>query len=299
MDHVPTAPVRFGLVGAGPWATDVHAPAIAAHPDTDLVAVWARRPEVAAEIARRHGAAVAADPDALFAAVDAVAFAVPPAVQAELATRAAAAGRHLVLDKPVGATLAEAERLATVVDAAAVASIVLLTLRYAPEVIEWVTTARTAGGWAAGNVTWYGGSLLGGRYSNSPWRHERGGLMDVGPHAFDLLDATLGPIVDVLAATHGDHDVWHVLLAHENGVRSVASLSIGLPVTEPVGVTLYGSAGRLAMPTPVTSSVDCYARLLDELVPLIRTGRTSHPLDVHRGLHLQRLIEHAEQLALS
>lgn len=297
MDDVPDRPVRFGLIGAGPWAAEVHAPAIAAHRDTELVAVWARRSEAAAGIAREHGAVVAGDPDALFANVDAVAFAVPPGVQAELATRAATAGRHLLLEKPLGATLAEARALADAVDEAGVASAVLLTLRYAPEVIEWITTATTAGDWATGNATWYGAALLGGRFANSPWRHERGGLLDVGPHAFDLLDATLGPIVDVLAATHGDHDVWHVLLGHENGVTSVASISMALPVDDAVGMTLYGKAGALPMPKVTTPAVSSYARLLDELVPLVRAGRAGHPLDVRRGLHLQRLLDKAERLA--
>jgi predicted dehydrogenase len=294
MDHVP---LRFGLVGAGPWATDVHAPAIAAHPDTELVAVWARRPAAAQQLAERHGVAAAADPDALFADVDAVAFAVPPGVQAALATRAAKAGKHVVLEKPVGASVAEAQALADAVDAAGVASAVLLTLRYAPEVVEWLTTARTAGGWVSGNALWYGGALLAGPFADSPWRHERGGLVDVGPHTFDLLDAAIGPVTDVRAATYTDPDVWHVLLAHENGARSTASISLALPIEDVIDVTLYGTAGGLAMPAPVTSSVDCYGRLLDELVALIGAGRTAHPLDVRRGLHLQRLVAQAERLA--
>lgn len=297
MHDEPDRPVRFGLVGAGPWAADVHAPALAAHPGTELVAVWARRPAAAGGIAQRHGCAVAADPDALFADVDAVAFAVPPGVQAELAARAARAGKHLLLDKPVGASVLDAEALVAAVDAAGVVSAVLLTLRYAPEVVEWVTTARTAGDWATANATWYGGALLAGRFAHSPWRHERGGLVDVGPHTFDLLAATMGPIIRVLAAVRGDHDVCHVLLAHESGATSTASLSIALPVDGAVGVTLYGKAGRLPMPPVTTPSVDCYGRLLDELVPLVRAGRPRHPLDARHGLRLQRLLDEAERLA--
>lgn len=46
---VPTAadPVRVGLIGAGPWARDMHAPMLAAGPETVLTAVWARRPDAA------------------------------------------------------------------------------------------------------------------------------------------------------------------------------------------------------------------------------------------------------------
>jgi predicted dehydrogenase len=306
MDHLPSRqsdtpprdnPVRLGLIGAGPWATAVHAPGIAAHPATELVSVWARRPDAAEQLAKEHGATVAADPDALIAEVDAVAFAVPPDVQAQLAARAAAAGRHLVLEKPIGATVAEAERLVEAVRSAGVASLVLLTSRYAPEVVEWVTTAQTAGGWAAGTGTWIGGALLSGPYSNSPWRHERGGLMDVGPHTFDLLEAGLGPIVDVLGASHGDHDVWQALFVHEGGARSTAFISLATPDVDVVDITLYGRAGMLPHPRRTSSTEACYAAMLDELVAMIDSGRTEHPLDVRRGLHLQRVIDRVQQLA--
>jgi hypothetical protein len=42
---------------------------------------------------------------------------------------------------------------------------------------------------------------------------------------------------------------------------------------------------------------DCYATLLDELVAMIAEGRTEHPLDVRRGLHLQRVIDRVEGVA--
>lgn len=293
-------PLRFGLVGAGPWARTVHAPAIAAHPATELVSVWARRPDAARELAAAHGAEVATDPREMFAAVDAVAFAVPPDVQAELAVQAAAASRHLVLEKPIGADTAQARRLADAVSAAGVASLVLLTKRYDPNVVAWLDEAAANDGWATGRAAWIGGALLSGPFSHSPWRHERGGLVDVGPHTFDLLDAALGPIVDVVAATHGEHDVWHVLLAHESGARSTASMSLALPV-EPsvIDVAIYGAAGSHTLPPFTTPTSRCYANMLTELTTMIDTHRTEHPLDVRRGLHLQHVIERAERLALS
>jgi predicted dehydrogenase len=300
MDHQATRsrPLRFGLVGAGPWAQAVHAPAIVAHPDTELVAVWARRPEAAGELADKHGTSVAEDPAALFASVDAVAFAVPPDVQAELAVAAAGAGRHLVLDKPIGGSVAEAERLVGAVGDAGVASLVFLTSRYAPSIQEWVTAAA-GGSWAAGTAIWVGGALLAGPYSHSPWRHRRGAVVDVGPHVFDLLEAGLGPVADVVGAARGEHDVWQVLFAHESGARSTATLSIGLPVDPGVvDLSLYGTSGRLPLPASRASSRDCYGHLLDQLVAMIDAGRTEHQLDVRRGLRLQRLIERVEGLAV-
>ncbi|MYW76182.1 gfo/Idh/MocA family oxidoreductase, partial [Pseudonocardia sp. SID8383] len=50
--------MRIGLLGAGPWARQVHAPAIAAHPRWSAAGVWARRPEAAAGIAAVSGGPV-------------------------------------------------------------------------------------------------------------------------------------------------------------------------------------------------------------------------------------------------
>ena len=80
-----STPVDVGLIGAGPWARAMHARILAAGPETRLTAVWARRTEAAHEIAGTYGAATAGSPEELFDRCEAVAFAVPPAVQAELA----------------------------------------------------------------------------------------------------------------------------------------------------------------------------------------------------------------------
>src|ERR1035438_1568102 len=66
----------------------------------------------------------------MFADVDAVAFAVPPDVQAKLAVRAATRGCHLLMDKPVAFTSQDAERVVEAVDRAGVRSLVFLTSRF-------------------------------------------------------------------------------------------------------------------------------------------------------------------------
>src|SRR3954452_21479959 len=104
--------LRFGLVGTGYWADVAHAAGIAAHPQAELVGVWGRDPAKAAALAAKHGVRAFDDSDELIAAVDAVAFSVPPNVQAELALPAAQAGRALLLEKPLALTVEAAERLA-------------------------------------------------------------------------------------------------------------------------------------------------------------------------------------------
>lgn len=290
--------LRVGLIGAGPWAHLVHAPGIADHPGTRLTSVWARRPEAAAEIADSHGATVAANPDELLSAVDAVAFAVPPGVQAEIATKAAAAGKHLILEKPIASTVDEAEQLAGAVTTAGVASLVLLTRRFAPETQEMLAQLHRAGGWTGGDAQWLAGALLGGPFSKSAWRHERGALDDIGPHVFDLLDAALGEITDVIAANRSQTGLWQLILAHEGGATSTVSMSLNLPLQPSITeLTVFGQHGHRALAKDGTSAQDCYTLLLDDFVAMVHSGTTEHPCDVRRGLHLQRIIDLARRKA--
>ncbi|NUT54174.1 MAG: Gfo/Idh/MocA family oxidoreductase [Saccharothrix sp.] len=290
--------LRVGLVGAGPWATAVHAPGLADHPGTRLAAVWARREDAAAELAERHGAVVAGSPDDLLDQVDAVAFAVPPAVQADLAIRAAERGRHVVLEKPIAADLATAERLADAVERNGVASLVVLTRRFASGTREQLDQVAATGGWVGGSARWLNGALLGGPYSNSPWRHERGPLDDVGPHAFDLLDAALGTITDVIAADRSEHGVWQVVFRHEGGATSVATMTMSLPVSPGISeVVVYGEHGQRVLADRGESALRCFTNLLDDFVAMVDSGTTGHPLDVRRGLHLQRVIDSARRKA--
>src|SRR5690242_15290101 len=112
----------------------VHAPILAAHPETELVGVWARRPEAAEKLAGKHGASPFADYAALLDASDAIAFCVPPNVQAEMAVVAAKAGKTLLLEKPIALDLAAAQELVDAIDGAGVRSVLLLSLRYADPV---------------------------------------------------------------------------------------------------------------------------------------------------------------------
>ena len=104
--------MRFGVLGTGFWAKEVHAAALAAHPDGRARrasgAATSRRPRRSARSSTSPGYG---DVDELLAQVDAVAIALPPDVQAPLAERAAAAGKHLLLEKPIALDVAGADRV--------------------------------------------------------------------------------------------------------------------------------------------------------------------------------------------
>lgn len=286
-----TGTVDVGLVGAGPWAKMVHAPVLAAGPETRLAGVWARRTEAAERLASRYDAPVFDRLEELFDNCDVVAFCVPPAVQAQLAVKAAEAGKTLLLEKPVADDLAGAQRLADAIGEAGVASMVVLSWRYSAAVRDFVDRARSFPA-AGGRGTFISGALLGGPFA-TPWRLERGALLDVGPHVIDLLDAALGPVCGVQA--HGDSLGWvGLLLEHESGVVSEVSLSAAVPLQpHRAGVELYGPDGVLEIDCVTAVDASAFATLRAELAATVARGG-GHPLDVSRGLHLQRILAKAE-----
>ena len=234
--------IRVGLVGGGPWAQLVHAPGLGAHPAFDLTGVWTRRPAVAAELAAANGTIAFDSFAALVDAVDVVAFSVPPAVQPELAVAAAQAGRHLILEKPIAATLEQAPGLRMPSPTPVSSSIVVLTFRFAPETRRWLADVSVGGPWSGGTARWLSGGLLGGEFAGSPWRQANGAILDIGPHLFDLLDAALGPIVEIRAALFTEPDIWHVIAGHESGAVSTATLSMRLAIDPSVlEFDVYGS----------------------------------------------------------
>jgi predicted dehydrogenase len=291
----------MGLVGGGPWARTVHGPGLAAHPGTEVAGVWTRRPEVAQELAVAFGSRAFADLDALLAEVDAVAFAVPPHVQGPLAVRAAAAGKHLICEKPLAGSVADAAEVVAAVRAAGVHSSMVLTMRHAPAVRAWLAgmPQEPAAGDTVASARWLSGSLLGGPYSGSEWRAEQGALMDLGPHVIDLLDAAVGPVVGVSWAYYDEPDLWRFGLDHAGGAHSTVALSMRLPIDpSEIEFTVLGSAGRHRLAGRSADPQECYAALLDELVAAVDGSGPPPVLDVARGLRLQEIVGEVRAAAL-
>ncbi len=291
-----TTTLRIGLLGTGPWAQRVHAPALAAHSGVSFAGVWGRRPEAAAELAASHGARPYATPEDLFADTDAVAVALPPSVQADLAVRAAEAGRHLLLDKPVATTVAEARAVADAADRAGVASVVFFTARFGVAEGEWTDRAAAAGGWFTAHADWLGSVFAADSdspYVDSPWRREKGALWDVGPHVLSLLLPVLGDAEHVTAA-RGPGDTVLLTLRHAGGAASSATVSLTAPrAASGVSVTLHGTSGTTSLPGRQDGPDVAYERAVDALLTAVRTGER-HPCDVRFGLRVTEALAAAE-----
>ncbi len=293
-----TTPLRVGLIGAGPWATLFTAPLLAAGSSCELTGIWARRPDAAAKLAARHDVPAATSVDELVDTCEAVAFAVPPDVQADLAADVARAGRAVLLEKPIALDLAAAERLAAAIDAAGVVSQLVLTNRYRPSMRTFLGAADGFGATAA-RATFLGDGATPGSFFGTPWRLADGGLFDLGPHVLDALDTALGPIVAIQAA--GD-PLGIVALTCEHASGAVSQATISGTTPNPAGglvLELIGPQGVRVLDTGRGDATDgladiraAMATLVAEFAAAVRNGRSSD-LDVHRGLHLQRLLDDA------
>ena len=290
-----TRSLRFGLVGTGHWAQITHAPALASTDGVEFAAVWGRNAGAAAGLAASYGVTAHHDLAAFLAGVDAVAFAVPPQVQAPIAIRAASAGKHLLLEKPIAISAAGADALASAVEQARVASVVFFTARFQADTRAWLAEVTATGGWAGGAAVWLGTALQAGNPFNTPWRRDKGGLWDLGPHVISLLWASLGPVRSVTARA-GRADITHLVLGHEDGATSTATVTLSAPSSAAFAdLYLWGQAGRSTAPVEAPEPVTPLRTALTELAANARSGQAGHPCDVRFGREVGRVLAEAQR----
>ncbi|MGD9961012.1 Gfo/Idh/MocA family protein [Nocardioides sp.] len=286
--------MRFGLVGTGPWAEIAHGPGLNAAEGVDFVGLWGRNSEKAEALAARLGVQAYGDYAALLEDVEAVAFAVPPDLQATMALDAARAGRHLLLDKPIATTVEAAQALEEAVRDNAVGSVVFFTDRFFADSKAWWAQVQRTGGWLGGWMRWF--SALqepGNPFGDSPWRHERGALWDTGPHALSNLVTALGPVTSLVAAA-GEGDLVTLALRHESGAHSTITLTqFAPPAAACVETTLWGESGFSSMPPRPDDAVALLAIAAQELVESVREGRP-HDVDVAFGARIVELLADAQ-----
>jgi D-galactose 1-dehydrogenase len=188
-------PLRVAIVGFGKIARDQHVPAIAATDGVELVAVASRN-------ASLPGVPHAATLDELLRdgpPIDAVALCTPPQVRRAQAAAALAAGKHVMLEKPPGASVSELDPL--IASAARAGRTLFATWhsRFAPAVEparNWLASRRVSSvriSWKEDVRVWHPGQR---------WIWEPGGLgvFDPGINALSILTKILPQPLFVTAA---------------------------------------------------------------------------------------------------
>lgn len=259
----------WGIVGCGVIGP-VHARAVAALPNAHLVAVTDVSQGRARALADSHGAAWDADLGALLARpdVDVVSVCVPSGLHAEVGIRAAQAGKHLVIEKPVDVTVAAADRLLGAAAEAGVKLTVISQHRFAPgvrrlrELVQAGRLGRLTLGEAA--VKWYRSQ---GYYDSGGWRGTRaldggGALMNQGIHYLDLLCWMMGPVAEVtaLCATQAHEieveDVALALLRFESGAVGLVQAATAVYPGFPERLEISGTGGTVVVEGGVIRSLE-------------------------------------------
>lgn len=127
------AKIGFSIIGTGSWAS-THVRACKANPHVEIVGLADIREGAAESFARAHGLDVPTFTDyrKLLAmdGLDAVIIATPNNVHAPISIAAAEAGKHILCQKPMATTLADAEAMVAAVEKAGVRGMVAYTKRF-------------------------------------------------------------------------------------------------------------------------------------------------------------------------
>jgi predicted dehydrogenase len=293
-------PLRIGMVGAGKISGQ-YLDTIDRLDSLRLTAVTDLDAGRAKEAAERSGAQVAADVAELVARddVDAVLNLTVPAVHAEVALAAIAAGKHVYGEKPLAATREEA---ATIQAAARAAGV---RVGSAPDTVLGTGTqtarkavddgligtpvAATAFMTTAGHEKWHPDPEFYYRPGGGP-------LLDMGPYYLSALVHLLGPVVKVTGAASTPRAEREIasgpragqrfpvevdttvagVLEHAGGALSTLIMSFDIHAARLPRIEVHGTAGSLSVPDP---------NGFDGLVELYAAGPDAAwtPLEVSAG----------------
>ncbi|GHG18062.1 Gfo/Idh/MocA family protein [Paracoccus aerius] len=187
--------MKIALVGIGKIALDQHVPALNASPDWDLAATVSRKGTV-------DGVEAFTDIDAMLEArpdIPVVSLCLPPVPRFEAAQAVLRAGRHLMLEKPPGATLAEVHALCDLAERQGVTI-------YATWHSRMAMAVAAARDWLAGKTVHEGRIIwredVRKWHPGQDWIFEAGGMgvFDPGINALSILTAILPQPVRLLSA---------------------------------------------------------------------------------------------------
>ncbi|MBC7284839.1 Gfo/Idh/MocA family oxidoreductase [Hoeflea sp.] len=269
----PAKQVRWGILGCG-WITrDVIAPTLASVSGAVLHSACSRDEERAAQFCAPFGARPYASVQQFLAdpELDAVFVATPNHRHVEDVLACAAAGKHVLCDKPLAPTAAEAERLMVACNRAGVKLGVGYQMRFNP--IHREVQRRVAQG-ELGRIA-YGHVQACFRYPFPPseWRRHlasAGGgwaTADLGTHLVDLLLWILGPVAEVQAQMdngaygYETEDICSAVLRFQSGamVSMTCATAVSAPRTE---LAFYGENSSIIAENTIGVGVE--GRLLSD-----------------------------------
>ncbi|MGO4595200.1 Gfo/Idh/MocA family protein [Leifsonia sp. 2TAF2] len=255
-DPADAPPLRWGVLGPGGIAADF-TDALHRHSRQRVVAAGSRSAERAAAFAAAHGVershgsyeALVADPE-----VDVVYVATPHSEHLEHALLAIAAGKNVLIEKPMAVTAAQARQIVAAARGAGVFAMEAMWTRYLPQTdIARQLLERDALG-EVRVVT----ADFGGRAAYDPssrlWNPELAGgaLLDLGVYTVSWASFAIGAPAGIIAsgtlAPTGVDDQAALVLSSASGAHAL--LSTTLRAGTPSLATICGSEGRIETDSP-------------------------------------------------
>jgi predicted dehydrogenase len=195
-----TNPIKIGIVGTSWWTDAMYLPALATHPLAQLTAICGRNADKAHEMAQRwHIPQVFTDAEAMIrdAGLDAIVVASSNESHYAITTSALNAGLHVLCEKPLALTYAQAKDMADMADAKGVKHLVPFTYANMPvnRYIKQLVDEGFIGKPYHLNLRYYSGY---GRNTNYVWRFDArragsGAVGDIGSHFMYLARWWFGP----------------------------------------------------------------------------------------------------------
>jgi predicted dehydrogenase len=231
------APLRVACIGMG-WWSDVLADAIQRSSKLAIAACYTRSADKRAAFAAKYGCRPSPSYEAILAdpAIEAIVNTTPNDVHLATTGAAAAAGKHVFLDKPIANTVSDG-RAITAVCAKAGVVLALGYQRRRESQFRWLRRQIDDGVFgklvnAEANIS---RDRL-GKIDLSSWRYQAAGMpggvmLQIGIHYADVLEYLMGPITAVTGrlaqlVLPGDNpDVASLILEHENGALSTLNAS--------------------------------------------------------------------------
>ena len=249
--------IRWGVIGSGGIARRRTIPeGIVPATNATLAAVFNPTWSTNEAVAREFGARPCATIEELLAAeVDAIYIASPPGVHREQTLACAQAGKHVLCEKPLGLTVADAEAMVAACNAAGVRLGTAFMMRFHAQHRAALKSVREG---ALGQPVFARAQLscwyppIPGAWRQDPATGGGGSLMDMGGHCLDLLEMFFGPISAVSCLTHrtvheyASEDSAVVSLRFANGALGVVDTFFCLPDEASQNrLELYGSLGSI------------------------------------------------------
>ena len=246
--------LRWGILAPGTIA-DAFATTLHAHTDQRVVAVASRTPDRAAAFAARHGIPrVASGYDQLVAdpEIDIVYVAAPHTEHVRLGMLAIEAGKHVLIEKPIGVTAAEARTLAAAARAAGVFAMEAMWTRFLPQTDVLLQLVRAGDLGEILTLTADFGDLFPTDPNGRAYNPALGGgaLLDVGVYPVSFAHAVLGEPSRVTATgslTATGVDAQAALILDYPGAAQ-AVLTTSMLVRTPWQAAVSGTRARVEFP---------------------------------------------------